>query len=132
MLNHKIDFDNRQALHEQIIISNTLTFGAVAWGGYQLKGPGVVVVYGLKERETAFHESIDAEIVYLSKQEVTQTYPEVIRLFKLLDEYEPNNEMVISILQAEDSWIDFYRVALEIPLLNCFILQQEQLLSLSS
>jgi hypothetical protein len=132
MLNHKIDYDSRQALHEQIIISSTLMLGSVAWRGYQLKGRGAVLVYGLKvkERETSFEESIDAEISYLSKEEVTQSYQQAIGLFELLDEYEPNNEMVVSFIHSEDSWIDSYRLTLEMPLQNCFILQQEQLLSL--
>jgi hypothetical protein len=129
MLNHEIDFDNRQAVHEQIIISNTLTLGAVAWRGYQLKGRGAVVIYGLNEKKTSFEESIDAAIVYLSKEEVTQSYQEAIRLFELLDEYEPNNEMVVSFIHTEDDWIDSYQITLEISLPTCFILQQEQLLS---
>src|SRR4028118_802309 len=62
MLNHKIDFNNRQVMHEKIIISDTLKLGALAWKGYQLKGTGAVVVYGLKESKTSFEESIDAEI----------------------------------------------------------------------
>jgi hypothetical protein len=53
MLNHNVDFDNRQLMHEQIIVSNALTFGALAWRGYQLKGRGAVVVYGLKERNSS-------------------------------------------------------------------------------
>ena len=130
MLNHKIDFDNRQAVHEQIILSNTLTLGALAWRGYQLKRRGAVVVYGLKERKTSFEESIDAEIGYLSKEELLQSYREANGLFELLDEYDPNNEMVVSFIHAGDSWIDSYRLTMEMPLLNCFILQQEQLLSL--
>ncbi len=130
MLNHKIDFNNRQAVHEQIIVSNTLRLGALAWKGYQLKGTGAVVVYGLKERKTSFEESIDAEISYLSKEELTQSYREAIALFELLNEYDPINEMVVSFIHTEDGWIDSYRITLEIPLLNCFILQQEQLLSL--
>jgi hypothetical protein len=129
MLNHNVDFDNRQLMHEQIIVSNALTFGALAWRGYQLKGRGAVVVYGLKERKTSFEESIDAEIGYLSKEEVTQSYREAIGLFELLDEYEPNNEIVVSFIRTQDSWIESYRLTLEISLLNCFILQQEQLLS---
>ncbi|HEY9670498.1 MAG TPA: hypothetical protein V6D11_03575 [Waterburya sp.] len=128
MINHNVDFDNRQVMHEQIIVSNTLTFGALAWKGYQLKGKGAVVVYGLKERKNSFEQRIDAEISYLSKEEVTQSYREAIGLFQLLDEYEPNNEMVVSFIHTEDSWIDSYRLTLEISLLNCFILQQEQLL----
>ena len=130
MLNHKIDFDNRQAVHEQIIVSNTLMFGALAWRGYQLKDRGAVVVYRLKEMETSFEESIDAEIGYLSKEEVTQSYQQAIGLFELLNEYEPSNEMVVSFIHTDGSWIESYRVTLEISLLNCFILQQEQLLSL--
>jgi hypothetical protein len=130
MLNHNVDFDNRQLMHEQIIVSNALTFGALAWRGYQLKGRGAVVVYGLKERKTSFEESIDAEIGYLSKEEVTQSYREAIGLFELLDEYEPNNEMVVSFIRTENSFIDSYRLTLESSLLNCFILQQEKLLSL--
>ncbi len=117
-------------MHEQIIVSNALTFGALAWRGYQLKGRGAVVVYGLKERKTSFEESIDAEIGYLSKEEVTQSYREAIGLFELLDEYEPNNEMVVSFIRTENSFIDSYRLTLESSLLNCFILQQEKLLSL--
>jgi hypothetical protein len=130
MLNHKIDFDHRQVLYEQIVVSNTVMLGAFAWKGYQLKGTGAVLVYGLKERDTPFEQNIDAEISYLSKEELTQSYREAIRLFELLDEYEPNNEIIISFIHAEDRWIDSYRLTLEIPLLNCFILQQEQLLCL--
>jgi hypothetical protein len=48
----------------------------------------------------------------------------------LLDEYEPNNEMVVSFIRTENSFIDSYRLTLESSLLNCFILQQEKLLSL--
>lgn len=128
MLNHNVDFDNRQVMHEQIIVSNTLTLGALAWKGYQLKGKGAVVVHGLKERKNSFEERVDAEISYLSKEEVTQSYREAIGLFQLLDEYEPNNEMVVTFIHPGDSWIDSYRLTLEISLLNCFILQQEQLL----
>lgn len=130
MLNHNVDFDNRQVMHEQIIISNTLALGSVGWRGYQLKGRGAVVVYELKERKTSCEESIDAEISYLSKEELIQSYREAIGLFQLLDEYDPNNEMVVSFIHTEDGWIDSYRLTLEISLLNCFILQQEQLLSL--
>jgi hypothetical protein len=130
MLNHKIDFDNRQAVHEQIIVSNTLTFGALAWRGYQLKRRGAVLVYGLKERKTSFQESIDAEIGYLSKEEVTQSYQEAIGLFELLAEYDPNNEMVVSFIHTEDSFICSYRRLLDLPPLKCFTLIQEQLLSL--
>jgi hypothetical protein len=129
MLNHNVDFDNRQAMHEQIIFSNTLRLGALAWRGYQLKGPGAVVVYGLKERKTSFEESIDAEIVYLSKEEVTQSYREAIGLFELLDEYEPNNEMVVSFIHTEDSFIGSYRLLLDFSPLKCFTLIQEQLFS---
>jgi hypothetical protein len=130
MLNHKIDFDNRQVMYEQIIVSNILTLGALAWKGYQLKSRGAVVVYKLKEGKTSFEESIDAEIGYLSKEELLQSYREANGLFELLDEYDPNNEMVVSFIHAGDSWIDSYRLTMEMPLLNCFILQQEQLLSL--
>jgi hypothetical protein len=105
-------------------------FGALAWKGYKLKGRGAVVVYGLKESKASFEESIGTKIVYLSKEEVTQTYPESTGLFQLVDEYEPNNEMVVSFIHTEDSWIDSYRLTMEISLLNCFILQQEQLLSM--
>ena len=129
MINDNIDFDNRQVMHQEILISKALTLGALAWRGYQLKGPGAVVVYGLKARKTSFEESIDAQTIYLSKQEVTQNYREAIRLFELLDEYEPNNEMVVSFIHTEYSWIDTYQLTLEIPLLKCFILEQEQLLS---
>jgi hypothetical protein len=128
MLNHKIDFDYKQVLHEQIVVSNTVMLGAFAWRGYQLKGTGAVLVYGLKERKTPFEHSIDAEISYLSKEELIQSYREAIRLFELLDEYEPNHEIIISFIHAEDRWIDSYRLTLDIPLLNCFILQQNQLL----
>ena len=117
-------------MHEQIIISNTLALGSVGWRGYQLKGRGAVVVYELKERKTSSEESIDAEISYLSKEELIQSYREAIGLFQLLDEYEPNNEMVVSFIHSDDSWIDSYRLALGIPLVSCFILQQEQLLLL--
>lgn len=117
-------------MHQEIIISNTLTLGAFAWRGYQLKHRGAVVVYGLKGRKTSCEEGIDAEISYLSKEQLTQSYQEALGLFELLDEYEPNNEMVVSFIHTEDSWIDSYRLTLEMPLLNCFILQQEQLLSL--
>lgn len=132
MLNHNIDFDfdNRQVMHEQIIVSNTLTLGALAWRGYQLKHRGAVVVYELKERKTACEQIIDAEISYLSQEELAQSYQEAIGLFELLDEYEPDNEMIVSFIQTEESWIDSYRLTLEMPLLNCFILQQEQLLPL--
>lgn len=128
MLNYNVDFDNRQAVHEQIIVSNTLMLGALAWRGYQLKGTGAVVIYGLNERKTPFEQSIDAEISYLSKKELAQSYRQAIRLFELLDEFDPNNEMIISFIHTEDSWIDSYRLTLEMPLLECFILQQEQLL----
>jgi hypothetical protein len=130
MLNHKIDFDNRQVMHQEIIMANTLTLGAIAWRGYQLKHRGAVVVYGLKERKTSCEESIDAEISYLSQEELTQSYQDAMGLFELLDEYEPDNEMIVSFIHTEDSWIDSYRLTLEMSLLNCFILQQEQLLSL--
>ena len=129
MLNHNVDFDNRQVMHEQIIISNALTFGALAWRGYQLKSRGAVVVYELKERIASFEESIDAEIGYLSKQEVTQSYQDAIGLFELLDEYDPSNEMVVSFIQTEGRFIDSYRLLLDIPPLKCFTLIQEQLLS---
>lgn len=115
-------------MHEQIILSNTLMLGALAWKGYQLKRTGAVVIYGLNERKTPFEESIDAEISYLSKKELVQNYRQAIRLFELLDEFDPNNEMIISFIHPEDSWIDSYRLTLEMPLLECFILQQEQLL----
>ena len=116
-------------MHQEIIISNALTLGAVAWRGYQLKGRGAVAVYELKERKTSCeNKSIDAEISYLSREELTETYREAIGLFQLLDEYDPNNEMVVSFIHTDDSWIDSYRLALEIPLLKCFILQQEELL----
>ena len=128
MLNDNIDFDNRQVMHQEILISNALTLGALAWRGYQLKGPGVIVVYGLKERKSFFEESIDAQIIYLSQQEATQNYREAIRLSELLDEYEPNNEMVVSFIR-KDSWIDSYHLTLQIPLLKCFILEQEHWLS---
>jgi hypothetical protein len=130
MLNHNVDFDNRQVMHEQLIVSNALMLGALAWRGYQLKRTGAVVVYGLKEEKASFEESIDAEIGYLSKEEVTQSYQQAIGLFELLNEYEPSNEMVVSFIHTDGSWIESYRVTLEISLLNCFILQQEQLLSL--
>ena len=130
MLNHEIDFDNRQVMHQEIIRFNTLTLGAIAWRGYQLKRRGAVVVYGLTKRKTPCEESIDAEISYLSQEELIQSYQEAIGLFELLDEYEPNNEIVVSFIHPEDRWIDSYRIALEMPLQNCFILQQEQLLSL--
>lgn len=130
MLNHKLDWNNRQVMHEQIIVSNTLKLGSLAWKGYQLKGRGAVVVYGLNERKIFLEESIDAETSYLSTEELTQSYREAIRLFELLDEYDPNNEMVVSFIQAEDRWIDSYQLTLEMPPLECFILQQEQLLSL--
>jgi len=116
-------------MHQEIIISNILTLGALAWRGYQLKHRGAVVVYGLKDRHTSCEESIDAEIIYLSQEELTQSYQEAIGLFELLDEYEPDNEMIVSFIHTEDSWIDSYRLTLEMPLQNCFILQQEQLLS---
>ena len=116
-------------MHQEIIISNALTLGAVAWRGYQLKGRGAVAVYELKEIKTSCeNKSIDAEISYLSREELTETYREAIGLFQLLDEYDPNNEMVVSFIHTDDSWIDSYRLALEIPLLKCFILQQEELL----
>jgi stage III sporulation protein SpoIIIAA len=57
MLNHKIDFDNRQAVHEQIIFSNTLMFGALAWRGYQLKRLGAIIICQLKKRKSSFEES---------------------------------------------------------------------------
>lgn len=88
--------------------------GALAWRGYQLKGRGAVVIYGLNERKTSFEQSIDAEISYLSKKELAQTYRQAIRLFELLDEFDPNNEMIISFINTEDSWIDSYRLTLEI------------------
>jgi hypothetical protein len=129
MLNDNIDFDSRQVMYQEILLSKALTLGALAWRGYQLKGPGAVVVYGLKERKTSSEESIDAQIIYLSKQEAIQNYPEAIRLCELLDEYEPNNEMVVSFIHTEGRWIDSYQLTLEIPLIKCFILEQEQLLS---
>ncbi|MBD0300647.1 MAG: hypothetical protein ICV85_00260, partial [Tolypothrix sp. T3-bin4] len=84
---------------------------------------------GKEEGKASFEESVDAEIGYLSKEEVTQSYQEAIGLFELLNEYEPSNEMVVSFIHTDDSWIDSYRLTLEISRLNCFILQQEQLLS---
>jgi hypothetical protein len=130
MLNHNVDSDNSQVMHEQIIISNALRLGALAWRGYQLKSRGVVVVYGLKERKASFEESINAEIGYLSTEEVAQSYPQAIGLFDLLDEYDPSNEMVVSFIETEDSFIDSYRLLLDLPPLKCFTLIQEQLLSL--
>lgn len=130
MLNHNVDSDNKQVMHQQIIISNALRLGALAWRGYQLKSRGAVVVYELKERKAFFEESIDAEIGYLSTEEVAQSYPQAIGLFELLDEYDPSNEMVVSFIQTEDSFIDSYRLLLDLPPLKCFTLIQEQLLSL--
>lgn len=130
MLNHNINFENRQAVHEKILASNALMFGALAWRGYQLKGRGAILVYGLKASKVAFSESIDVRTDYLTKVEVIQNYPDAIRLFQLLDEYNPNNEIIVSFIQDKTTWIDSYCLALEIPLINCFVLRQEQLLLL--
>ncbi|MEW6498423.1 MAG: hypothetical protein AB1589_38880 [Cyanobacteriota bacterium] len=130
MLNHNINFENRQAVHEKILASNALMFGALAWRGYQLKGRGAILVYGLKASKAAFSESIEVRTDYLTKVEVIQNYPDAIRLFQLLDEYNPNNEIIVSFIQDKNTWIDSYCLALEIPLINCFVLRQEQLLLL--
>lgn len=130
MLNHNINFENRQAVHEKIIVYNAVMFGALAWRGYQLKGRGAVLVYGLEASKAAFSESIDVRTDYLTKTEFSQNYPEAMRLFQLLDEYNPNNEIIVSFIQDENHWIDSYCLALEIPLIKCFVLRQEELLSL--
>jgi hypothetical protein len=129
MLNDNVDFDDRQVMHQEIITSNTLMLGALAWKGYQLKSRGAVVVYGLKQRQASLTPSSDAEINYFSQEETVQSYPEAIGLFQLLDEYEPNNEMVVAFICSDKSFIDSYCIALDFPLVKCFILSQERLLS---
>ncbi len=130
MLNHNINFDNRQAVHERIIVYNAVMFGALAWRGYQLKSRGAVLVYELNASKAGFSESIEVKTDYLTKTEVIQKYPEAIRLFQLLDEYNPNHEVIVSFTHEEKNWIDSYCLAIEIPLINCFALRQEQLLLL--
>lgn len=130
MLNHNINFENRQAVHEEIIVYNAVMLGALAWRGYQLKSRGVVLVYGLNASKAYFSQSIDVRTDYLTKKEFSQKYPKAMRLFKLLDEYNPNNEIIVSFIHDENNWIDSYCLALEIPLIKCFALRQEQLLSL--
>lgn len=130
MVNHDVNFDNRQVMHQEIITFNALMLGAFAWRGYQLKSTGAVVVDGLNERNAFLAQSINTKINYISKEEAIQIYPEAIGLFQLLDEYEPNNEMVVTFVCPENSMIDSYHLTLEIPLIQCFVLLQEQLISL--
>jgi hypothetical protein len=115
-------------MHENILASNALTLGALAWRGYQLKSRGAIIVYGLKESEDFFEESIDLEIGYLSKEEAVQNFPEVMGLFQLLDEYDPDKEIVVTFTDSEHSLFESYRLTLALPPLKCFILLQERLL----
>ncbi len=128
MLNHNIDFDNSQAMHEEILSSNALMLGALAWRGNQLKGRGTILVYALKKSEDAFAESIDIEIGYLSRKEIVQNYPEQIRLFQFLDEYDPDKDIVVTFLDTEYSLAESYCLTLLLPPLKCYILLQEQML----
>jgi hypothetical protein len=128
MLKYNMDFNSRQAMHEQIIASNTLMLGALAWRGYQLKSTGAVIIYELTKNLSSFEESVDVEIGYLSKEEVVHNYPEAIGLFELVDEYKPHKEMVVSFSQAEKSLIESYRLNLMLPPSKCYILLQEKLL----
>ena len=130
MLNYNIDFDNRQVIYQEILVSNALRLGALAWRGYQLKSKGVILVYALNESQAALVESIHAEICYLSKEEALQSYPEAIGLFQLVDEYDPNNEMVVTFAESQHSLVESYCLSLDIPPLNCYILEQERLLSM--
>jgi hypothetical protein len=115
-------------MHENILASNTLTLGALAWRGYQLKSRGAILIYGLKESEDSFEESINIEIGYLSKEVAVQNYPEVIGLFQLVDEYDPDTEMVVTFTDSEHSLFESYRLTLALPPLKCYILLQERLL----
>lgn len=128
MLNNNVDFNNRQAIHEKLLTANALMLGALAWRGYQLKNTGAIVVYGLKESEDSCEESMDVEIGYLSKEEAVQTYPEAIGLFHLVDEYDPNKEMVVSFTDKKNSLVESYCLTLALPPLKCYILLQERLL----
>jgi hypothetical protein len=128
MMNHNVDFNNRQVTYEKLLASNALMFGALAWRGYQLKSKGAIIVYGLKESEDSFQESIDVEVGYLSNEEAVRNYPEAIGLFQLLDEYNPDNEMVITFNNSKNNLVDSYRLTLLLPPLKCYILLQEQLL----
>lgn len=128
MMNHNVDFNNRQVTYEKLLASNALMFGALAWRGYQLKSKGAIIVYALKESEDSFQESIDVEVGYLSNEEAVRIYPEAIGLFQLLDEYDPDNEMVITFNNSKNNLVDSYRLTLLLPPLKCYILLQEQLL----
>ena len=128
MMNHNVDFNNRQVTHEKLLVSNALMFGALAWRGYQLKSKGAIIIYGLEESEDSFQETIDVEIGYLSNEEAVLNYPEAMGLFQLLDEYDPDKEMVISFNNSKNNLIDSYRLTLLLPPLKCYVLLQEQLL----
>ncbi|HAA27159.1 MAG TPA: hypothetical protein DCE56_05085 [Cyanobacteria bacterium UBA8553] len=103
-------------------------FGALAWRGYQLKRKGAVIVYGLKESEDFFQESINVEIGYISEEEAVRNYPDAVGLFQLLNEYDPQQEMVVIFTHSESNLVESYRLTLILPPLKCYILLQEQLL----
>ena len=131
MLNQNVEFDNRQLTHEKLLASNALMLGALAWRGYQLKSKGAILVYGLKESKDSGQETIDVEIGYLSKEEAVQNYPEAIGLFQLVDEYDPNQEIVVTFTDDRNSLVESYCLTLLLPPLKCYILLQEQLLKCS-
>ncbi|HAJ60566.1 MAG TPA: hypothetical protein DCP31_15945 [Cyanobacteria bacterium UBA8543] len=128
MINHPINFDSKQVTHEKLLASNALMFGALAWRGYQLKRKGAVIVYGLKESEDFFQESINVEIGYISEEEAVRNYPDAVGLFQLLNEYDPQQEMVVIFTHSESNLVESYRLTLILPPLKCYILLQEQLL----
>ncbi len=132
MLNHNIDFDSDCSIREQFLESNAVTIGALAWRGYQLKNRGAVVVYALEHSVDSLEESLDVEIGYLSREEVLQNYPEEIGLFQFVDEYDPQNELVITFANGENSLGDSYCLTLALQTLKCYALLQERMLELAS
>lgn len=115
-------------MHEQFLESNVLTIGALAWTGYLSKNRGALVVYGSQESEDLPEEVFEVKIGYLSREETVQNYPEGTDLHQFVDEYDPQNGMVITFADIEASLVDSYRLTLTIPPPECYALLHEQML----
>lgn len=127
MLNQKVDFDNEQLMHEQLLGANRLIFGALAWRGYLLKSRGAVVIYALEESKYSFEQSLEVEVGYLSRDEAVQNYPQGLELFQLVDNYNPSKEMVITFTDSERSLINCYCLRLAVPPPKCYAILEARL-----
>jgi hypothetical protein len=126
------DLDAKSLEQTHFLQLNILKLAAFSWRGYLLKDKGAIIVHDLPTNEHNCTEHYEIEISYLSSENISEIYPHEVELLKFVEKNDPTSGIVITFADRYNNLRDSYHLTLALPISECYVMWQEQLLHLNA